>query len=130
MQPYHYAKKVKWSEITKRNIGHAIARGARIALGTDAGVCPHGQNLRELGHLVELGMSPMAAIVAGTRTAAELLGISGEVGTLEAGKLADLVVTDADPLRDIHALADPGHIELVMKAGAIVKDLSLVRTGT
>ncbi|MGW0200089.1 amidohydrolase family protein [Nonomuraea sp. NPDC003201] len=129
MQPYHYAKKVKWSEITKRNIGHAIARGARIALGTDAGVCPHGQNLRELGHLVELGMSPMAAIVAGTRTAAELLGISGEVGTLEAGKLADLVVTDADPLRDIHALADPGHIEIVMKAGTIVKDLGLVRTG-
>ncbi|MEU6785353.1 amidohydrolase family protein [Nonomuraea angiospora] len=130
MQPYHYAKKVKWSEITKRNIGHAIARGARIALGTDAGVCPHGQNLRELGHLVELGMSPMAAIVAGTRTAAELLGISGEVGTLEAGKLADLVVTDADPLRDIHALADPAHIEIVMKAGEIVKDLGLVRTGT
>ncbi|MEV4359146.1 amidohydrolase family protein [Nonomuraea sp. NPDC049625] len=130
MQPYHYAKKVKWSEITKRNIGHAIARGARIALGTDAGVCPHGQNLRELGHLVELGMSPMAAIVAGTRTAAELLGISGEVGTLEAGKLADLVVTDADPLRDIHALADPGHIEIVMKAGAIVKDLDPVRTDT
>ncbi|MET7330930.1 amidohydrolase family protein [Nonomuraea sp. NPDC005650] len=122
MQPYHYAKKVKWSEITKRNIGHAIARGARIALGTDAGVCPHGQNLRELGHLVELGMSPMAAIVAGTRTASELLGISHEVGTLEAGKLADLVVTDADPLRDIHALADPAHIEIVMKAGAIVKD--------
>ncbi|MFI7132172.1 amidohydrolase family protein [Nonomuraea sp. NPDC050153] len=124
MQPYHYAKKVKWSEITKTNIGHAIARGAKIALGTDAGVCPHGQNLRELGHLVELGMSPMDAIVAGTRTASELLGTSHEVGTLEAGKLADLVITDADPLRDIHALADPAHIEIVMKAGTIVKDLT------
>jgi imidazolonepropionase-like amidohydrolase len=123
MQPYHYAKKVKWSEITKRNIGHAIARKAKIALGTDAGVCPHAQNLRELGHLVELGMSPMDALIAGTRTAAEALGISDEVGTLETGKLADLVVTDADPLRDIHALADPARIEIVMKAGVIMKDL-------
>lgn len=123
MQPYHYAKKVKWSEITKKNIGHAIARGAKIALGTDAGVCPHGQNLRELGYLVELGMSPMNALIAATRTASELLGISDEVGTLETGKLADLVVTDADPIRDIHALADPSRIEIVMKAGAFMKDL-------
>ena len=73
MEPYHYAKKVAWSEITRHNIAHAIARGAKIAMGTDAGVGPHGQNLRELSYLVELGMAPMDAIVAGTRTAAELL---------------------------------------------------------
>jgi imidazolonepropionase-like amidohydrolase len=123
MQPYHYAKKVQWAEITKENIGHAIARGAKIALGTDAGVCPHGQNLEELEYLVQLGMSPMAAIIAGTRTASELLGIADQVGTLEPGKLADLVVTDADPLREIKTLGDPSRIEIVVKAGTVVKDL-------
>jgi imidazolonepropionase-like amidohydrolase len=124
MQPYHYAKKVAWSEITRRNIGHAIARGAKIALGTDAGVGPHGQNLRELGYLVELGMSPMAALIAGTRTAAELLGIADEVGTLETGKQADLVVTDVDPLEQIKALGDPSRVEVVLRSGAVVKDLA------
>jgi imidazolonepropionase-like amidohydrolase len=124
MQPYHYAKKVKWSEITKENIGNAIARGARIALGTDAGVCPHGENLRELDHLVQLGMSPMDAVVAGTRTGAELLGIADQVGTLRPGLLADLVATDADPLREIKALGDPARIQLVVIGGKVVKDLT------
>jgi len=124
MQPYHYAKKVKWSEITKENIGNAIARGAKIALGTDAGVCPHGENLRELDHLVQLGMSPMDAIVAGTRAGAELLGIADRVGTLRPGLLADLVATDADPLREIKALGDPARIQLVITGGTVVKDLS------
>jgi imidazolonepropionase-like amidohydrolase len=123
MRPYHYAKKVAWSEITKRNISRAIARGAKIAMGTDAGVGPHGVNLRELGHLVELGMSPMAAVTAGTRTAAELLGIADQVGTLETGKQADLVITDVDPLQEIKALGDPTRIEVVMRAGNVVKDL-------
>lgn len=122
MRPYHYAKKIAWSETTKHNIAHAIARGAKIALGTDAGVVPHGQNLRELAHLVALGMSPMAALVAGTRTGAELLGIADEVGTLSTGKQADLVITDADPLRRIEALADPSRIEVVMRGGTVVKD--------
>ncbi len=124
MQPHHYAKKVKWSEITKENIGNAIAGGARIALGTDAGVCPHGENLRELDYLVQLGMSPMDAIVAGTRSGAELLGIADQVGTLEPGKLADLVATDTDPLQEIKALGEPANIDLVLTSGTIVKDLT------
>jgi imidazolonepropionase-like amidohydrolase len=123
MQPYHYAKKVKWSEITKENIGNAIARGARIALGTDAGVCSHGENLRELEYLVQLGMSPMDAIVAGTRRGAELLGIADQVGTLRPGMVADLVATDVDPLQEIKALGDPATIRLVVTSGTIVKDL-------
>lgn len=123
MQPYHYAKKVAWSEITKRNISRAISRGAKIAMGTDAGVGPHGANLVELGHLVELGMSPLAAVTAGTRTAAELLGIADQVGTLETGKQADLVVTDVDPLQEIKALGDPSRIEVVLRAGKVMKDL-------
>jgi len=124
MRPHHYAKKVAWSEITKRNISRAIARGAKIAMGTDAGVGPHGVNLRELGHLVELGMSPLAAVTAGTRTAAELLGIAETTGTLEPGKQADLVITNADPLQEIKALGDPTRIELVMRAGTVLKDLA------
>jgi imidazolonepropionase-like amidohydrolase len=123
MQPYHYAKKVKWSEITKENIGNAIARGARIALGTDAGVCTHGENLRELDYLVQLGMSPMDAIVAGTRRGAELLGIADQVGTLRPGMVADLVATDVDPLQEIKALGDPANIRLVVTSGSVVKDL-------
>jgi len=123
MQPYHYAKKVTWSEITKENIGNAIARGARIALGTDAGVCSHGENLRELEYLVQLGMSPMDAIVAGTRRGAELLGIADQVGTLRPGMVADLVATDVDPLQEIKALGDPATIRLVVTSGTIVKDL-------
>lgn len=121
MEPHHYTKKVAWSESTRHNIAHAITRGAKIAMGTDAGVGPHGQNLRELGYLVELGMAPMDAIVAGTRTAAELLGLGDEVGTLTTGRQADLVITDVDPLRHIEALGDPHRIEVVMRAGAVVK---------
>jgi imidazolonepropionase-like amidohydrolase len=122
MEPYHYEKKVRWSGITKTNIAHAISRGARIALGTDSGVGPHGQNLRELGYLVDLGMDPLDAIVAGTRTAAQLLGIDDTVGTLEAGRLADFIVTDVDPLTDITALGDPESVLVVAQAGRIVKD--------
>lgn len=122
MAPYHYAKKTRWTGITKVNVAHAIDRGVRIALGTDSGVGPHGQNLRELGWMVELGMDPMDAIVAGTRTAAELLGIADTVGTLEPGRLADLVVTDVDPLTRIADLGDPDNVLVVAQAGRVVKD--------
>ncbi|OUE21370.1 Imidazolonepropionase [Clavibacter michiganensis] len=122
MAPYHYEKKTRWTGITKVNVAHAIDRGVRIALGTDSGVGPHGQNLRELGWMVGLGMDPMDAIVAGTRTAAELLGIAGTVGTLEAGRLADLVVTDVDPLTRIADLGDPDNVLVVAQAGRVVKD--------
>jgi imidazolonepropionase-like amidohydrolase len=94
----------------------------KIAMGTDAGVMAHGTNLRELGLMVSVGMTPMEAIVATTRTAAECLGWEDRVGTLEAGKLADVVITNSDPLQDIGSLAQPDNIMLVMKAGAVVKD--------
>ncbi|WP_052850270.1 metal-dependent hydrolase family protein [Streptomyces avicenniae] len=121
MEPYHYEKKIRWSERTKVNIARAIERGVKIALGTDSGVCPHARNLRELTHLVALGMSPMDALVAGTRTGAELLGIADRVGTLEPGKAADLVVCDGDPLADISVLADPARIHHVVQQGVVRK---------
>lgn len=122
MAPYHYAKKMRWSGITKENISAAIADGLRIAMGTDAAICPHGQNLRELTHLVSLGMSPMDAIAAGTRVAAELLGLDERLGTLEPGKAADIVVCDGDPVADISLLADPTHIRCVIQQGVVRKN--------
>ncbi|MDI3406260.1 metal-dependent hydrolase family protein [Streptomyces cavernicola] len=122
MQPFHYEKKVRWSGITRENISAAIADGLRIALGTDAAMVPHGRNLRELAHLVSLGMSPAAAIEAGTRHAAELLGLADELGTLEAGKQGDLVLCEGDPLADVSVLADPANVLLVAQRGAVRKD--------
>jgi imidazolonepropionase-like amidohydrolase len=123
MPEHHYQKKVRWSGITKENIARAIDQGARIALGTDAAVCPHGQNLLELRYLVDLGMDPMTAIVAGTRVSAELLGLSDRLGTLTAGRTADLILCDGDPLTDIGVLGDPGNIVCVVQDGVVRKDL-------
>lgn len=123
MPEHHYQKKVRWSGITKENIARAIDQGARIALGTDAAVCPHGQNLLELRYLVDLGMDPMTAIVAGTRVSAELLGLSDQLGTLTVGKTADLILCDGDPLADIGVLGDPGNIVCVVQDGVVRKDL-------
>lgn len=121
---YLYEKKVRWSAIARDRVAAALAAGVRVALGTDSGICPHGQNLREVVHLVELGLSPLQAIVAGTRTAAQLLRLDSDLGTLETGKLADLVVVDFDPLADIAALAHPDSVTAVVQGGAVVKDTS------
>lgn len=99
------------------NVRKAIAGGVRIALGSGAGVCPHGANGHEFALLVGEGMKPMDAIVAGTRDAAELLGLGKEVGTVEAGKVADLVAVDGDPLQDIGALESPA---FVMHEGTVI----------
>ncbi|WP_228022468.1 metal-dependent hydrolase family protein [Streptomyces acidicola] len=125
MPDYHYQKKTRWSGVTKENIGRAIEYGARIALGTDAAVGPHGVNLMELSYLVDLGMDPMAAIVAGTRTSAELLGVADRLGTLAAGRTGDLVICDGDPLTDIGVLGDPANIVCVIQDGVVRKDLLL-----
>ncbi|RMG66942.1 MAG: amidohydrolase family protein, partial [Bacteroidetes bacterium] len=82
------------------------------------GVFPHGENAREFVYMVEGGMPPMEAIQSATRVAAELLRIDDEVGTLQAGLLADIVATPGDPLEDISTLQ---HITFVMKDGMIYK---------
>jgi imidazolonepropionase-like amidohydrolase len=94
-----------------------------IALGTDAGVVEHGRNLCELSYLVELGMDPLAAITSGTLIAARLLGVDDRLGSLEAGKTADFVAVDQDPLRDIRSLGRPENVVLVAQAGALRKNL-------
>lgn len=120
--PHLYAKKLRWSEIARGHISRAIQAGVRVAMGTDSGVCPHGRNLTELGHLVDLGMSAVDALAAGTRNAAELMRLDADLGTLEEGKLADLVITSRNPLTEIHALADPAEILSVVQGGVPRKD--------
>ena len=85
-------------ETHRASFAKAVEAGVKVAMGTDSGVTPHGRNLRELGLMVEGGMTPMQAIVATSRSAAELMGLERELGTLESGKRADLVVVDGDPL--------------------------------
>lgn len=86
------------AEIHRASFAKAVAAGVKVAMGTDSGVTPHGKNLRELQLMVEGGMSPMQALVATTRSAAELMGLEEDLGTLEPGKRADLVVVEGDPL--------------------------------
>jgi imidazolonepropionase-like amidohydrolase len=95
----------------------ALRVGVPIALGTDAGVYPHGMNAMEFGLMTDLGMSPSAALLAGTREAAKLLGVQADVGTLEAGKAADIVAVPGNVLNDIHATEHP---ILVMQHGRVV----------
>src|SRR5690606_34031375 len=102
----------------------AYAAGVKLAMGTDSGVpfTHHGNNLDELAYLVEMGLSPMEAIQVATRHSAELLGLSERIGTIEAGKLADLVIVEGDPLTDISSLRDAERIRRVILNGATVAD--------
>ncbi len=97
----------------------AVANHVQIALGTDAGVIPHGTNAREFGLMVEWGgLTPMAALTAGTMNGAKLLGWEARVGSLAPGKLADIVAVPGDPLADIHVTE---RVSFVMKGGVVYK---------
>ena len=103
---------------SQRGIRIAVLAGVRIALGTDAGVFPHGLNGREFALLVSYGgLTPMQAIVTGTMNSATLLGMEHDVGSIEAGKFADLVAVSGDPLANIALLRHP---VFVMKGGEVV----------
>lgn len=123
MPEYGVRKARETVEIHSESIAKAHKAGVKIAMGTDAGVMPHGTNLRELGLMCNVGMSPMQTLVATTKVAAECLGWQDRVGTLTAGKLADVVVSKTDPLADIRSLENVNNIVLVMKDGRIVKDV-------
>lgn len=107
------------SAVEKANAKKAIAAKVKIALGTDAGVYPHGLNARELQVYVDqFGVTPLAAIQSGTLNAADLMGWSSRTGVLEPGKWADVIAVEGDPLRDISLLQ---HVAFVMKAGVIYR---------
>jgi imidazolonepropionase-like amidohydrolase len=96
--------------------GEAWRAGVPIAFGTDAGVFPHGENAREFVYMVETGYPAMDAIRAATSVNARLLGMEDRIGAVEAGRLADLVAVDGDPLEDVGELRD---VDFVMKGGEI-----------
>jgi len=104
-------------DVHREAFRRAVAAGVRIAMGTDSGVSPHGQNLRELVLMAAGGMTPAEVLVATTRTAAELMGMDDELGTIEPGKRADLVVVDGDPYA-FDTL--PGRIAAVYQDGRLV----------
>jgi imidazolonepropionase-like amidohydrolase len=115
-------KKRRLAETAMERLAEAVRQGVKVALGTDSGVVPHGQNLRELRHLVELGMPALAAIRAGTLHAAQLLRLDESLGTIEPGKIADLVVCDGNPVADVGLLGEPDNVVLVVQGGSIIKD--------
>jgi imidazolonepropionase-like amidohydrolase len=99
-------------------IARAYQAGVKIAFGPDTGVSPHGDNRKEFGYMIEAGMPPMAAIVSATRSAAELLGQSDRLGSIQAGKLAVIVAVPGDPITDS---AQFGRVHFVMKGGKVFK---------
>ncbi len=102
----------------KSTFAKAYKAGVKIAFGTDAGVFKHGQNWREFGYMLEAGMPAMQAIKAATMNAAELLGMKDQLGSIEAGKLADIVAVNGDPLSDAKVF---GKVVFVMKDGVVFK---------
>ena len=104
-------------QIHQESMQQALAAGVKVVAGTDAGGYVHGDNAREVELLVERGMSPMQAIQAATGWAAECVGLEKEIGVLQAGKLADVLVLDGDPLRDIGVLRDQSRFKMVIKGG-------------
>jgi imidazolonepropionase-like amidohydrolase len=112
--------KFKLAEASARQVlRRAISRGVRIAFGTDAGVFAHGRNAEEFALLVEGGLTPADALRAATSVNAELLGLVNQLGTLEAGKLADVVAVPGDPLQDIRRTEQ---VFFVMREGVIYRN--------
>jgi imidazolonepropionase-like amidohydrolase len=119
MPPPLLAKAREVIPAARRNIAHAFAGGVKVAFGTDAAVYPHGLNGHEFAVMVKLGLTPLQAIQAATVNAADLLGWSGQVGSLEPGAWADIIAVDGDPLKDVTTLE---RVKFVMKGGETVKN--------
>jgi len=111
--------KTSRARIHEASFRKALARGVKIAFGTDAGPYPHGTQAREFAYLVKFGMTPAQALRAATSAAAELMSWQDRVGSIEKGKFADLVAVSGDPLTDITELA---RVRFVMKGGVVVKN--------
>ena len=97
----------------------AAQAGVKIAFGTDAGVYPHGWNAKQFAVMVKYGLTPLQAIQSATVSAADLLGWSDRVGSIEPAKFADLIAVEGDPLADVTSLE---HVKFVMKDGQVIKN--------
>lgn len=123
LPPMMAAKAMSVVEDHQKSFRKAVEAGIKIAMGTDAGVGRHGENGREVQLMVENGMTPMQAIQASTSEAARLLRLEKELGTLEVGKLADVIIVEGDVLSNINAIVNPANVKLVLKAGQAAKNL-------
>ena len=111
-------QQIEWRiGITGKSLARAYPAGVKIAYGTDAGVSKHGRNADEFELLVKYGMPPVEAIKAATINAADLLGLANEIGTIEAGKSADIIAVAGDPLQDVTVLKK---VDFVMARGDII----------
>jgi imidazolonepropionase-like amidohydrolase len=120
LPPYSNKKQIEISAVAKGNIKRAMEAGVKIAMGTDAAVYPHGLNAHELDVYVnQLGMAPLAALQTATINAADLMGWSAKTGTLEAGRWADIIAVEKNPLDDVRTLQN---VKFVMKAGVVYKN--------
>jgi len=106
------------AEIQRDNFRKAVQAGVKMAFGTDAGVFPHGQNAKQFAWMVKYGMTPMQAIQSATTGAADLIGQKNELGSIAAGKIADIVAVTGDPTVDVSKLE---RIDFVMKDGKVFK---------
>lgn len=105
-------------EIQRRNFTKALHAGVKLSFGTDAGVCPHGINARQFAFMVKYGMTPLQAIQSATVSAADLLGKSDLLGSIQPGKYADIIAVSGNPLEDVRVLEN---VKFVMKEGRIYK---------
>ena len=104
------AKNEMTTQAQRDGFAKAVTAGARIAFGTDSGVYPHGHNAIQFGYQVRLGQSPLEAIRSATVVAAECMGWDDLVGSLQAGRFADLVAFATDPLVDVETLRSPAAV--------------------
>lgn len=95
----------------------ALSLGVKIALGTDAGGLVHRHNTRELWLMVEAGMTPLQALIAGTSMGADCMGVGEDTGRIAIGRFADLLLVDTDPIASSQALEDRSHLRFIMKGG-------------
>ncbi|MBA2934122.1 amidohydrolase family protein [Sphingomonas sp. CGMCC 1.13654] len=118
LPPSSAAKALAVAPRLRENLGNAYRAGVKIAFGTDQGLVPHGENAGEFALMVQAGMTPMDAILAATRNAADLIGDSKDIGSVQPGRFADIVAVTGDPLRDVTELT---RVQFVMKGGTVYK---------
>jgi imidazolonepropionase-like amidohydrolase len=130
LNPSSARKALMVAPIIQKNFHDAYVAGVKIAFGTDQGLAPHGTNAREFALMVKYGMKPMDAIVAATGSAANLIGDTQDIGSVQKGRYADIVAVNGDPLSDITQLQ---HVGFVMKGGTVYKQNGQIvprQTGT
>jgi len=118
LNPSSAAKALAVAPRIRDNLARAYKNGVKIAFGTDQGLAPHGTNAKEFALMVGAGMSPIDAIMAATHNAADLIGDTKDIGSIQSGRYADIVAVAGDPLADVTELE---RVRFVMKGGKIYK---------